>query len=109
MGDRIIQHIGDAEAVVPNLDEKFDLVFIDADKRKYLSHYDLVFPKVTIGGIIIADNTLWAGKVVQKVVRADEQTFGIMQFNDFVKNDPRVETFIIPVRDGMTVLRKISD
>lgn len=109
MKERIIQHIGDAEEVVPHLEEKFDLVFIDADKRKYLSHYNLVFPKVTVGGVIIADNTLWAGKVVQHVVITDEQTIGIMQFNDFVKNDPRVETFMIPIRDGMTVLRKISE
>jgi len=107
--ERIIQHIGDAEDVIPQLNEKFDLVFIDADKRKYLSHYNLVFPKVAIGGVIIADNTLWAGKVVQKVVANDDQTIGIMQFNDFVKTDNRVETFMIPIRDGMTVLRKISE
>lgn len=107
--DRIVQHIGDAEAVVPNLDEIFDLVFIDADKRKYLAHYQLVFPKVAIGGVIIADNTLWAGKVIQKVARTDEQTIRILEFNNFVQSDPRVETFMIPVRDGMTVLRKISE
>ena len=109
MSDKIIHHIGDAEDIVPQLDEMFDLVFIDADKRKYLTHYNLVFPKVKIGGIIIADNTLWAGKIVEKVVRTDEQTKGVIQFNDFVKADPRVETFMIPIRDGMTVLRKISD
>jgi len=109
MRDRIIQHIGDADDIIPLLDEKFDLVFIDADKRKYLSNYNLVFPKVTLGGIIIADNTLWGGKVVQKVAKNDEQTIGIMQFNDFVRNDPRVETYMIPIRDGMTILRKISE
>ena len=109
MGNKIVQHIGDAEEVIPLINESFDLIFLDADKRKYISHYNLVFPKVRIGGIIIADNTLWAGKVVEKVVRADEQTKGIMQFNDFVKDDNRVETFIIPVRDGMTILRKIAD
>ncbi|MEI6142957.1 MAG: class I SAM-dependent methyltransferase [Mariniphaga sp.] len=109
MSERIIHHIGDAEEIVPQLDELFDLVFIDADKRKYLAHYNLIFPKIKIGGIIIADNTLWAGKIVEKVVRSDEQTKGVMQFNDFVKADPRVETFMIPIRDGMTVLRKISD
>ena len=109
MQDRIIQHIGDADEIIPQLDEKFDLVFIDADKRKYLPNYNLVFPKVAIGGVIIADNTLWAGKVVQKIAANDEQTIGIMQFNDFVKIDPRVETFMIPIRDGMTVLRKISE
>lgn len=109
MREQIVQHIGDAETIIPQLEEKFDLVFIDADKRKYLSHYNLVFPKVAIGGVIIADNTLWAGKVVQKIVANDEQTIGIMKFNDFVKIDPRVETFMIPIRDGMTVLRKISE
>ena len=103
------QHIGDADDIIPQLDEKFDLVFIDADKRKYLSNYNLLFPKVALGGVIIADNTLWAGKVVQKVMPNDEQTIGIMLFNDFVKADPRVETFMIPIRDGMTVLRKISE
>ncbi len=108
MRDRIVQHIGDAEQVVPTLEDIFDLVFIDADKRKYLTHYQLVFPKVAIGGVIVADNTLWAGKVVQRVARTDEQTIQILEFNDFVKNDPRVETFMIPVRDGMTILRKIS-
>ncbi len=106
---RIIQHIGDAESVVPTLDNDFDLVFIDADKRKYLTHYQLIFPKVAQGGIIIADNTLWAGKVVQKVAPTDEQTLEILKFNDFVRNDPRVETFIIPVRDGITIMRKVSE
>lgn len=109
MRDRIIQHIGDAEAIIPELNEKFDLVFIDADKRKYLSQYNLLFSKVTLGGVIIADNTLWAGKVVRQVARNDDQTISIMQFNDFVKNDPRVEPYMIPVRDGMTILRKISE
>lgn len=109
MSDRIVQHIGDAETILPKIDHQFDLVFLDADKRKYLSHYQLIVPKVRIGGIIIADNTLWAGKVIQKVPKNDDQTKGILQFNDFVKNDPRVETFMIPVRDGMTLLRKISE
>jgi len=109
MSNRIIQHIGDADDIIPQLEGKFDLVFIDADKRKYLSNYNHVFPKVNIGGVIIADNTLWAGKVVQKIDRNDDQTIGIMQFNDFVRNDPRVETFMIPIRDGMTVLRKIAE
>jgi len=109
MQGKIIQHIGDAEEVVPIINETFDLVFLDADKRKYIPHYNVIFPKVRIGGIIIADNTLWAGKVVEIVARTDEQTKGIMQFNDFVKEDCRVETFMIPVRDGMTILRKIAN
>ena len=109
MQDKIKQHIGDAEEVIPNIAEDFDLVFLDADKRKYLTHYHLFFPKVKIGGVIIADNTLWAGKVVQGKAHKEEQTKGILEFNEFVKNDTRVETFMIPIRDGMTILRKIKE
>lgn len=109
MKDKIVQHIGDAEVLVPTLNEEFDLVFLDADKRHYTSNYQVFFPKVKMGGIIIADNTLWSGKVIEKKKRPDEQTKGIMQFNDFVKEDHRVETFMLPIRDGMTILRKISN
>lgn len=107
--DRIVQIIGDADEVLPKLDDYFQLAFIDADKRQYLSNYQAIMPKMTVGGLIIADNTLWAGKVVGKIPPNDEQTIAIMEFNDFVKNDPRVEATILPVRDGMTLLRKISD
>lgn len=107
--EKIIQHIGDARKIIPSLNETFDLVYLDADKRQYVSHYNLFFPKVRIGGIIIADNILWGGKVVEQVTQSDEQTKGIIQFNDFVRDDQRVETFMIPVRDGLTVLRKIAD
>jgi predicted O-methyltransferase YrrM len=109
MESKIIQHLGDADEVIPTLQETFDLVFLDADKREYLSNYNLFLPKVRIGGIIIADNTLWSGKVVDKKAREDEQTNAIMQFNDFVKEDPRVETFMLPIRDGMTILIKLKD
>ena len=109
MKEKIVQHIGDAEEVIPKLAETFDLVFLDADKRQYVTHYNLFFPKVRRGGIIITDNTLWGGKVIENAARADEQTKGIMQFNDFVRDDHRVETFMIPIRDGMTILRKITD
>ena len=105
--DRIVQHIGDASDILPHLNEKFELAFLDADKRQYLAHYELILPKMAAGGLIIADNTLWGGKVVGKVSRNDEQTIAILAFNDFIKNDPRVETTILPVRDGMTLLRKI--
>lgn len=107
--ERIVQHIGDAAAVLPLLDETFELVFLDADKRQYLSHYELVLPKVPAGGLIIADNTLWGGKVIGKISRNDEQTMAIMAFNDFVKQDPRVEVTLLPLRDGMTLLRKVED
>ena len=109
LSDRIVQHIGDATEIIPNLDEKFELAFLDADKRQYLIHYQQILPKITLGGLIIADNTLWGGKVVGKISRTDEQTHAILAFNDFVKHDPRVEATILPIRDGMTLIRKISE
>ncbi len=108
MKEQIIQHIGDATDILPQLDEVFELAFLDADKRLYLSHYQMIFPKMAPGGLIIADNTLWGGKVVGKIAQNDEQTLAILEFNDFVKNDPRIEATILPIRDGMTLLRKIS-
>ncbi len=107
--DRIVQIIGDAAEVLPRLNDKFELAFIDADKRQYLSNYQAIIPKMTVGGLIIADNTLWAGKVLGKIPANDDQTIAIMAFNDFVKNDPRVEVSILPIRDGMTLLRKIAE
>lgn len=106
LNDCIVQHVGDARDILPELNEKFELAFLDADKRQYLSHYQMILPKITLGGLIIADNTLWGGKVVGKIAREDEQTIAIMAFNEFVKNDPRVEATILPIRDGMTLLRK---
>jgi caffeoyl-CoA O-methyltransferase len=107
--DRIIQHVGDASDILPQLNERFELAFLDADKRQYLAHYRMIFPKMTPGGLVIADNTLWGGKVVGKISPNDEQTIAIMEFNDVVRNDPRVEATILPIRDGMTLLRKIED
>lgn len=105
LAESIVQHIGDATEILPQLNETFELAFLDADKRLYLEHYELILPKMAPGGLIIADNTLWGGKVVGKVARNDEQTMAILAFNDFVKNDSRVEATILPVRDGMTLLR----
>ncbi|QZT35636.1 O-methyltransferase [Halosquirtibacter xylanolyticus] len=106
LSESIIQHIGNAETIIPDLDETFDLVFMDADKRRYVEHYELVIDKVRPGGVILADNTLWDGKVVEPISKNDLQTKGILAFNDYVKNDPRVETTILPLRDGITMLRK---
>ncbi len=103
--DQIVQHVGDATVMVPKLDEKFELAFLDGDKRQYLSQYELILPKMTAGGLIIADNTLWGGKVVGKIEPNDEQTISILAFNDFVKNDRRVMATILPIRDGMTLLQ----
>ncbi len=103
---KIRLHIGDATEIIQSLDETYDLVFIDADKREYSAYYDLVFDKVRPGGLIIADNTLWDGKVVEEVVYNDKQTIGILDFNDKIKADDRVEKVIIPVRDGLTLIYK---
>ena len=106
-GKRVTLHIGDARDIVPQLDARFDLVFIDANKRQYVEYYDLVMDYLNDGGYIIADNTLWAGKVVDPKAQREAQTRGIMAFNDRVKDDPRVEVVIIPVRDGLTLIRKL--
>jgi len=105
-GDKIILHIGDAEVVIPTLEGNWDLVFIDANKRNYCDYYRLVYPQVRKGGYIIADNTLWDGKVVDASSH-DPQTQGIIEFNDLVASDCSVEKVILPIRDGMTIIRKI--
>lgn len=104
--DKIICHFGDAMDIVPTLNETFDLVFIDADKRDYPAYYSLVFEKVKPGGYIIADNILWDGKVIDQKEINDPQTQGILEFNRMVAEDQRVENIIFPFRDGMMVIRK---
>jgi predicted O-methyltransferase YrrM len=107
MADRIIHHIGDAQKIIPSIDESFDLVFIDADKRDYCNYYRLVFDHIPVGGFIIADNILWSGKVVDPTAADEEQTKGILEFNDLVQNDARVRNVILPVRDGIMLVQKI--
>lgn len=104
--EKVILHFGNALEIIPQLDETFDLVFIDADKRLYAEYYDLVFPKVRPGGLILADNTLWDGKVLEEVHASDKQTAGILAFNDKIKADDRVEKVILPLRDGLTMIWK---
>ena len=103
---KIQLHIGDALDIIPQLNWMFDFVFIDADKRLYSEYYELVFDKVAPGGIIVADNTLWDGKVLKMPPDADAQTAGIATFNDKVAADRRVEKVILPVRDGLSVIYK---
>ena len=103
---KIIHLIGPALEIIPSLTEMFDLVFIDADKREYPEYYYQVFNKIRNGGYIIADNTLWSGKVLDSPAPGDEQTRGIIAFNEMIKNDSRVEKVILPLRDGMTIIRK---
>lgn len=104
--ERINLHIGDAREILPSLGKTFDLVFMDANKREYCEYYDLVFPMLSPGGFIIADNTLWDGKVVDWGKKLDAQTEGILKFNDYIAQDERVEKVIIPLRDGLTIIYK---
>jgi predicted O-methyltransferase YrrM len=106
MANQIVHIIGPALDIIPTLDENFDLVFIDADKREYLDYYKLVFDKVRPGGFIIADNTLWNGKIIESPAPRDAQSKSIIEFNEYIKIDPRVEKVILPLRDGMTIIRK---
>ena len=105
-GSRIVLHIGDAEQIIPTLDTRFDLVFIDANMRVYVAYYEMAMQVLNPGGFIIADNTLWDGKVVTCTEKIDAQTAGILAFNDHVAADDRVEVVIIPLRDGLTIIHK---
>ncbi len=97
---------GNALKIIPELDDFFDLVFIDADKPNYPDYYEIVFPKLKSGGFIIVDNVLWNGKVLGDLKLNDESTAAIKYFNDYVQNDDRVENMIIPLRDGLMLIRK---
>lgn len=106
--DRIVQHIGPALEVVPGLGLVFDLVFIDADKREYPAYYRMLMDGGLVhpGSVILADNVLWSGKVAEsEIARSDRQTQGVLEFNRMVRDDPRVEKVIVPLRDGLTVIR----
>jgi predicted O-methyltransferase YrrM len=105
--DKIKFYIGDALELVPTLGVTFDMAFVDGDKRKYIEYYEMVLSHMTPGGYILADNTLWDGHVVETPTPTDQQTRGIMAFNDLVARDPRVERVILPLRDGLTIIRKL--
>ena len=104
--DKITLHIGDAVKVVPTLNKKFDLIFLDAEKREYPDYYKQLFDYVELGGYIIADNTLWDGHVVDPEYSKDKQTKAIKEFNDMVAADSRVSVSIVPIRDGLTIIRR---
>ncbi|HBG87795.1 MAG TPA: methyltransferase [Marinilabiliaceae bacterium] len=105
---RITLHIGNALDIIPKIEGPFDLVFIDGDKRQYPQYYEAVFPRLKPGGYIIADNILWGGKVAMPGMPDDAYTKGIMDFNNIVRNDARVEKTILPIRDGLSLIRKIK-
>lgn len=104
--DKIVQHSGDAKNIIPSIDEEFDIVFIDADKESYPEYYDLIINKVRSGGIIIADNILWSGKILEKVEKDDQATKSIIEFNNKIIEDNRVKNIILPIRDGLNIVRK---
>ena len=104
-GNQIHQHLGDALEVIPNLNLKFDLVFIDADKENYIHYFDLIVPMMNKGGIILSDNVLWSGKVIEAIKDNDLTTKILLEYNQLLKNDARVETVMLPIRDGLTVSR----
>lgn len=104
-GKQIFQHLGEAIDIIPNLDVKFDLVFIDADKENYLNYWEMIVPKMNKGGIILSDNVLWSGKILDPVHPNDVSTKVLLEYNKLLKEDPRVETVLLPIRDGLTVSR----
>ena len=104
-GSQIVQHLGEAISIIPTLDIKFDLVFIDADKENYINYFELIVPKMNKGGVILSDNVLWSGKVLEPLQKNDSSTKVLLKYNDLLKNDPRVESVLLPIRDGLTVSR----
>lgn len=109
LSDRITLHIGDCKETLKGFREEgrmFDLVYMDANKREYCEYYELIFDMVSPGGLILADNVLWDGKVCQNPLPQDKQTLGIARFNDMVSADERVESVILPLRDGLNLIRK---
>ncbi|MCB0424371.1 MAG: O-methyltransferase [Mangrovimonas sp.] len=105
-GKQIFQHIGNALEIIPTLDISFDLVFVDADKENYVNYFHLIVDRLPSGAVILSDNVLWSGKVVQKVVGDDISTKVLLKYNQLLKEDSRVETVILPIRDGLTITRK---
>jgi caffeoyl-CoA O-methyltransferase len=104
-GNQIVQHLGEAISILPTLELKFDLVFIDADKENYINYFELILPKMNKGGIILSDNVLWSGKVLEPLQKNDLSTKVLLEYNELLKNDSRVESVLLPIRDGLTVSR----
>lgn len=106
--DQVELIIGEATEIIPGLDLSFDMVFIDADKPNYINYYEMVLPKIPVGGYILADNVLWHGKVIsEKEKEKDKDTKAIHEFNQYVRRDERVDNVLFPIRDGLMVIRKL--
>ncbi|BAO76268.1 O-methyltransferase [Winogradskyella sp. PG-2] len=107
-GNQITQHTGSAIDIIPKLNQTFDLVFIDADKPNYCNYFHLIIDKLNPGGIILSDNVLWHGKVIEPLNDKDKSTKAVLDYNILLKNDERIETVLLPVRDGLTISRRIK-
>ncbi|MBD3724496.1 MAG: O-methyltransferase [Flavobacteriaceae bacterium] len=103
--NQIVQHLGNALEIIPTLNKTFDLVFIDADKENYINYFNMIVPMMSKGGIILSDNVLWSGKILDEVKANDKSTKILLEYNQLLKDDPRVETVLLPIRDGLTVSR----
>jgi len=106
-GNVFFQYVGNALEIIPTINENFDLIFIDADKENYLNYFNLVIDKLNTNGLIITDNVLWSGKVLKKPVEEDTVTNILIEYNDFINCDKRIETIILPIRDGISISRKV--
>ena len=106
LGPQIHQHLGSAIDIIPTINLNFDLVFIDADKPNYVNYFHLIIDKLNSGGIIISDNVLWSGKVVEPIKPDDISTKTVLEYNKVLKNDQRIETVLLPIRDGLTISLK---
>ncbi len=107
-GKQIFQHLGNALEIIPKLDKTFDLVFIDADKNNYPNYLEIILPKLQKGSVILSDNVLWSGKVVEDLKEDDEDTKALLQYNKLLNEHPKLETVILPIRDGLTLSRVIG-
>jgi len=105
-GKQIIQHLGNALEIIPKLDKTFDLIFIDADKDNYPAYFEIIIDKLNSSGIILSDNVLWSGKVIEELKPDDTSTKALLEYNILLKEDKRVETVLLPIRDGLTISRK---
>ena len=106
-GENIHQHVGSAIDIIPKLNKTYDLVFIDADKPNYVNYFNLIVDRLNPGGIILSDNVLWHGKVIEPLKDKDVSTKVLLEYNTLLKNDPRIETILLPIRDGLTISRKL--
>ena len=106
-GKQIFQHLGNALEIIPSLHKTFDLIFIDADKDNYPAYFKVIIDKLNPGGIILSDNVLWSGKVIEPLKEDDFSTKALLEYNTLLKEDKRIETVVLPIRDGLTISRKI--